>query len=84
MMASLDSGLERSVLESLLPTLEAEGYHVLVQPPSFVLPPFMGSYRPDAVALKPGKNIAIEVISPVRSGTGKVKKLQELFSPHRD
>jgi uncharacterized protein YutE (UPF0331/DUF86 family) len=84
MMASLDSGLERSVLESLLPTLEAEGYHVLVQPPPFVLPPFMGSYRPDAVALKPGKNIAIEVISPVRSGTGKAKKLQELFSHHRD
>lgn len=84
MMASLDSGLERTVLESLLPTLEAEGYHVFVEPPPFVLPPFMGSYRPDAVALKPGKNIAIEVISPVRSGTGKAKKLQELFSPHRD
>jgi uncharacterized protein YutE (UPF0331/DUF86 family) len=84
MMASLGSGLERSVLESLVPTLEAEGYHVLVQPPPFVLPPFMGSYRPDAVALKPGKNIAIEVISPVRSGTGKANKLQELFSPHRD
>lgn len=84
MMASLDSSSERSILESLVPTLQAEGYHVLVQPPPFVLPPFMGSYRPDAVALKPGKNIAIEVVSPVRPGTGKTKKLQELFSPHRD
>lgn len=83
MMASLDSSSERSILESLVPTLQAEGYHVLVQPPPFVLPPFMGSYRPDAVALKPGKNIAIEVVSPVRPGTGKTKSFRSFFAASR-
>jgi uncharacterized protein YutE (UPF0331/DUF86 family) len=83
-MASLDSGLERSFLESLAPTLEADGYHVFIQPARSVLPPFMGNYRPDAVALKPGNNIAIEVMSIGRSGNEKVKKLQDLFRSQND
>jgi hypothetical protein len=83
-MASLDSSLERSVLENLVPNLEAKGYQVFIQPPRSLLPPFMGNYRPDAIALKPGKNIAIEVMSPVRAGDEKARKLQNLFSPQPD
>jgi hypothetical protein len=79
MTAPLENDLERAVLEAVAPRLEAEGYRVLIQPPSSALPPFLKGKRPDAIAIKPGHNIAIEVMSD-RADRAKLKQLQGIFA----
>jgi hypothetical protein len=54
---------ERDFLENLLPQYEAEGFSVFLHPSSTMLPTFMERYRPGAIAIKPDKKIAIEVVS---------------------
>ncbi|MBF0372755.1 MAG: hypothetical protein HQL39_04975 [Alphaproteobacteria bacterium] len=84
-MSSPASQLEAAVFESVVPHLEAEGFQVFVHPSPSLLPMFMKDYRPDAVALKRGKNIAIEVVSG-RPGSSKIHErhqhLREMFSDH--
>ena len=52
---------EKEFLEGLRSRYEAEGYTFTVAPDKSMLPAFMGTYIPDALARKPGRNIAIEV-----------------------
>jgi len=75
---------EADVLDSLLPRYRAEGFNVFVNPSPSILPPFMQEYRPDAVALKPDKKIAIEVVRPGETSARKVRDLQSLFAPQPD
>ena len=75
---------EAEVMESLLPKYQAEGFDVYVNPSPSILPPFMQAYRPDAIALKKDKKIAIEVVgSSARSGQ-KIQTLQSLFADQSD
>lgn len=83
-MSRYGSELERAVLEALIPSLEAKGYQVFIQPSRSILPPFMEGYRPDAVALKQGDNIAIEVSSPVRASDEKLLNLKARFQGQKD
>jgi uncharacterized protein YutE (UPF0331/DUF86 family) len=57
------TGYEAEVefLESLRPRYEAEGFSFTVEPDRSELPDFMIDYTPDAVARKPGQNVAIEL-----------------------
>src|ERR1017187_5093591 len=75
---------EAEVIESLLPRYEAEGFDVYVNPSPSILPPFMQAYRPDAIALKKDKKIAIEVVGSATSSEQKIKALQSLFADHDD
>jgi uncharacterized protein YutE (UPF0331/DUF86 family) len=75
---------DADILESLLPRYEAEGFDVFVHPSPSILPPFMQDYRPDAVALRRDRKIAIEVVRPEGNSSKKVQDLQSLFAPHRD
>ena len=52
---------ERLVLERLRETYEREGYEFFLQPSGDILPPFLHGFRPDAIALKPGDGVVIEV-----------------------
>src|ERR1700689_3304468 len=52
---------ERLVLERLRETYEREGYEFFLQPSGGILPPFLRGVRPDAIALKPGEGVVIEV-----------------------
>lgn len=79
MTAPLEMDRERAVLDAVAPRLEAEGYQVFIEPPNSALPPFLKGRRPDAIAVKPGHKIAIEVISE-RADRGKLKDLQGLFA----
>ena len=81
------SGLEASesdVLQSLVPQYEAEGFDVYVNPSPSILPPFMKEHRPDAIALRPDKKIAIEVIRSEQASSHKMRRLQSLLSDHAD
>jgi uncharacterized protein YutE (UPF0331/DUF86 family) len=70
-------------LESLLPRYEAEGFTVVVHPSPSLLPPFMGTYRPDAIALSPDKKIAIEVKRDASSTKG-IEGITKLFAHRPD
>lgn len=67
--------VEREVLENLKPELEAEGYKVFIRPGRGIVPPFLGAFEPDAVALGSDKNLLIEVVS---GGESAAKRLQTL------
>src|SRR5882757_4890688 len=75
---------EAEVIESLLPRYQAEGFDVYVNPSPSILPPFMQSYRPDAIALRKDKKIAIEVVGSSLPSEQKIRTLQTLFAGHDD
>jgi hypothetical protein len=77
---SISGSSEAEVIESLLPGYEAEGFDVYVNPSPSILPPFMRTYRPDAIALRKDKKIAIEVVGSTASSEEKITALQSLFA----
>ena len=52
---------EAAVIEGLLPQLRAEGYDVFIDPRPPLVPAFLGTYRPDVIALRKDRNLAIEI-----------------------
>jgi hypothetical protein len=81
-MSPSDTELEAVVLESLLPTLEAEGFRVLLHPSSKFLPAFMRTHQPDAIAVKQDRKVAIEVMSDAPGAGARLRRMQEVFSGH--
>jgi len=75
---------ERQVLEQLVPQLEAEGYTVYLEPSRQLLPPFMEGYTPDAIALRPGKKLAIEIVVDGSSSATKEQRLKHRFENAKD
>ncbi|ATC26065.1 HepT-like ribonuclease domain-containing protein [Caulobacter vibrioides] len=55
------SHTEREALDALRTRYESEGFAFIAEPRADQLPDFMAGYRPDAVAHKPGQNVAIEI-----------------------
>jgi hypothetical protein len=53
--------IENVVLERLVPDLESQGYDVFVHPSKQMVPPFLGAYVPDVIALRDDKNLVIEI-----------------------
>lgn len=76
--------LGADLLGDVLPRYEAEGFEVYVNPSPSILPTFMQDYRPDAIALRRDKKIAIEVVGSTRTSSDKLQRLQSLFAPHSD
>jgi len=53
--------IENVVLERLVPDLKSQGYDVFVHPNKQMVPPFLGAYVPDLIALRDDKNLVIEI-----------------------
>jgi hypothetical protein len=53
---------EDNLLDVALTSLQEDGFDIYRRPPPHMLPPFMGGYRPDAIAIGQGRKIAIDVI----------------------
>ncbi len=83
-MSSTYSQLEAAAFQTLLPQLEAEGFEVFFHPLRTMLPPFLRTFQPDAIALKGDRKIAIEIILSSGNGEAKLDRLRELFSQHAD
>jgi len=75
---------EATLLESVLPDLEAEGFEVFANPSPPLLPPFMRDHSPDAIALRKDKKLAIEVLHEGAPSNRRPDRLRELFSQHKD
>jgi hypothetical protein len=83
-MSSTYGQLEAAVLETLRPQLEADGFEVFLHPSRSMLPPFLRTYQPDAIAIRGDKKIAIEVTSYGGQLEEKLENLRELFSERAD
>jgi uncharacterized protein YutE (UPF0331/DUF86 family) len=76
---------EVQFLEALRPRYEAEGFSFTIAPDGAELPPFLGSYKPGALARKAGLNIAIEVKRHQSPATQKkLQDIRRLFEGHPD
>jgi uncharacterized protein YutE (UPF0331/DUF86 family) len=78
-----DEGSE--FLEELRAHYESLGFAFTIAPYRSTLPAFMGAYEPDAVASKPGLNIAIEVRRRQSPATqASLQEIRRLFEGHPD
>lgn len=76
---------ESDILETVLAGYEAEGFDVLLHPSPLVLPAFLKVARPDAIAVRPDKKIAIEIKGLEAEGSSHHPGLNaELFVGHPD
>ncbi len=76
---------EAQFLERLRLRYESEGYEFIVTPSRAALPPFFGSYEPDAIAQKVGSNVAIEVKRHESPTTDRaLQEIRRLFDGHSD
>jgi uncharacterized protein YutE (UPF0331/DUF86 family) len=74
---------EVQFLEGLRSRYEGEGFSFTIAPDPAELPAFLAGYKPDALARKPGLNIAIEVKrhqSPVTQK--RLQDIRRLFEGH--
>jgi hypothetical protein len=75
------TSVEAGVLENVAENLKADGFSVYVQPSGSLVPPFLGSYRPDALAFRGERRLIIEV---VKNNDTSREKLQEIREKFRD
>lgn len=75
---------EREILAGYADSLRAEGYDVFIAPPADALPSFMKSFRPDAIALGPGKNKAIQVKTRTAEWKRRLRELNAIFEGQDD
>jgi REase_AHJR-like len=74
---------EGAFLEGLRSRYEAEGFTFTISPDQSMLPPFLGTYIPDALARKSGLNIAIEVKRHQSETTqAQLRDIRRLFDGH--
>ena len=72
-------------MEHLRAQYVEQGFTFTVQPQRAQLPEFLGSYQPDAIAQKPGINIAVEVKQTASPGTQRsLQDIRRLFEGHPD
>jgi uncharacterized protein YutE (UPF0331/DUF86 family) len=74
---------ELEILRAALPTFEAEGYQVFLDPHSDIKPSFLGEIVPDAIAIGPNDNLVIEIVRASKEDNKKVKALSELVKQQK-
>lgn len=75
---------ERYVLDQAAQQLQAEGFSVFLEPDARMLPSFMGEYRPDAIALRPDRKLAIEIKSEDAKRGNALEEVAKLFQGRTD
>lgn len=83
-MPSYESQLQEAVFQSIIPQLQAQGFSVFVHPSKDMLPDFLNNFRPDAIAYKGDRKIAIEIMSQSQSDGQKIQRIRQIFSNHPD
>jgi len=76
--------MERTLIDQLVPELQAEGYEVVRDPRREVLPRFLGSYSPDLIALRGDGNLAIEIATRSDASRTRLENVASLFSGRDD
>ena len=77
-MSMSTSDAERITLDRVVPLLRSEGYEVIPDPSPEDLPPFLGQWHPDAIAIGKRPSLLVEVFR--KEGSRELKKVHELRS----
>lgn len=80
----MSSLIEQEILDRLVPELQGEGYEVLVHPTKSVLPPFFGDYRPDVVAYRSDRKLAVEIRSRSSQSSERLSQIAQKFQGQTD
>src|ERR687894_663998 len=89
-MSGSMSRLEEAAIQALVPQLEAEGFEIFLHACKNMLPPTLGNYRPDAIAVRPDRKIAIEVVgdgytqAATRLREATLQQLKDSLEAHPD
>jgi hypothetical protein len=76
---------ESEALDRLRARYEAQGFAFTVHPTRTMLPEFLRGYTPDAIACKPGENVAIEVMRQQKGRLeGRLQAIRDLFEGQPD
>ena len=76
---------ERHFIDALRRRYEEEGFAFTAEPDPRQLPGFLGSYIPDALAQKAGRNIIIEIKEQPTPATQRaLSEIRHLFDGHTD
>lgn len=82
---SLRPEAERHFIDALRQRYEEQGFAFTAEPDPKQLPGFLGSYVPDALAQKAGRNIVIEIKEqPTPSTQRALSEIRHLFDGHAD
>jgi hypothetical protein len=81
---SVTEAYEPTVLDAILAHYEADGFDVFLHPASSKLPLFMRGFRPDAIALRGKKKVAIEITRSQGQSAERLSQLRSLFDSHPD
>jgi hypothetical protein len=79
-MNELATSRRYDLLEAVIAKYRAEGFDVFLEPPEAVLPGAEKGYRPAAIAIRPDKKIAIEVIRSDEETSDRMRHLRGRFS----
>ena len=83
-MSASATSRRHDLLEAVIAKYSAEGFDVFLDPPEAVLPDVERGYRPDAIAIRPDKKIAIEVIRSDEEADDRMYHLRGRFSPENN
>jgi len=83
-LRSRDGEAERHFVETLRARYEEAGFTFQAEPGADQLPDFLEGYRPDAIARKPGHNIAIDVRRGPGPSEPPLPAVRRLFDDHPD
>lgn len=75
---------EAAILEEVKKKLLSEGYEVIIQPNSLLVPEFLGKFRPDALAFRSDKKLVVEVATRGTASERRLKHIQDVIGAQDD
>lgn len=76
--------LEREIIAIYANEMRGQGFEVVIEPSSKILPSFFEGYRPDVVGFSPNGNVALEVMTRRAASQQKLDKISRLFRDRKD
>ena len=70
--------IEETVMDNLRDQYVAQGYEFYENPPKHVIPSFLGGFQPDAIAVRSGEGVVLE-IKPRRASANSLRDVAERF-----
>ena len=71
--------IEEIMIDRLVPDLTSQGYEVFIRPGRQLIPAFLGTYRPDIIALRDDKNLVYEIKSNIKDSQALLQNLTDRF-----
>jgi hypothetical protein len=75
---------QKVILDNVAAELRADGFDVYVSPNAFLIPGFLKGFQPDAIALRDGKKIVVQIIQTNTAPEPRLERIRKLFEGQND